>query len=311
MQDNYTYTLSPQIADQKNPIDDFILDGKQGYCTHFAAAMVIMLESVGVDARMVGGFYSSFYDVDLDAYIMFSTDLHAWVEVYEPDRWEDRIDWVTYDPTPEGSSDNSTAVWNKWNGIKRNYVLNGVNQKLSFDDIYDKKALDERVFDKRSADSSNDDSKDSSVSKKSVKELKEEVRKHKEDIKKKKEDMAKFWNIMKYVLSGFLGLLIVVLFVWVGILVYRRLFKASKKDQNEDKELMRKLDEKIRLRFKDELELTKEDLQVSSKLFFKKLDEIDGVSAELLDCYRHLNKVLYAQKYSKEDVDAVVIFVRQ
>jgi hypothetical protein len=92
---NYTLDLSgPPV---KDPLANFIFVRKSGNCEYFAAAMTVMLRSIGVPARYVGGFVSGEYNDVGGDWIIRSSDAHTWVEVYFPENG-----WMTFDPTPSG-----------------------------------------------------------------------------------------------------------------------------------------------------------------------------------------------------------------
>ena len=70
---------------------------KRGYCMYYATAMVMLLRHEGIPARFVEGFLPG-ERVGLQEMVR-TQDAHAWVEVYFP-----RFGWVTFDPTPRGTS---------------------------------------------------------------------------------------------------------------------------------------------------------------------------------------------------------------
>ncbi len=95
LRDNYTYSLSPSTPpDGVNPIRYFLLDGKKGFCEHYATAMVLMLRSMGIPARVVSGYMGGEYNRYGRYYIVRQKDAHTWVEAF--------IDgaWMRFDPTP-------------------------------------------------------------------------------------------------------------------------------------------------------------------------------------------------------------------
>jgi len=77
---------------------DYILyETKRAYCTYYATAMVMMLRSLGVPARMAAG-YAQGEQTPADGaaahYSVKVKDAHAWVEVFFP-----RYGWIEFEPT--------------------------------------------------------------------------------------------------------------------------------------------------------------------------------------------------------------------
>src|SRR5260370_36233488 len=65
-------------------IDWSLFTVKQGYCTYYASAMVIMLRSLHIPARMAAGFAQGTYDPATQSFVVRERDAHTWVEVYFP-----------------------------------------------------------------------------------------------------------------------------------------------------------------------------------------------------------------------------------
>jgi len=89
----FTYSLRVPTGNSGSALEDF-LTGKQGYCEQYAAAMAIMLRSLGIPSRVAIGFTQGIQKSD-GSYQIVSTDAHAWVEVKF-----DKSGWVSFDPTP-------------------------------------------------------------------------------------------------------------------------------------------------------------------------------------------------------------------
>lgn len=92
----YTLDLAPAGSD---PIAGFLFSTRAGNCEYFASALAVMLRSVGIPARYIGGFSTGEYNSLGGDYIVRQSDAHAWVEVYFPG-----YGWLTFDPTPAGSA---------------------------------------------------------------------------------------------------------------------------------------------------------------------------------------------------------------
>lgn len=90
----FTYSLSTPLGSSGNALVDFLTE-KQGYCEQYAAAMAIMVRSVGIPARVGVGFTQGTRQPD-GSYEITSNDAHAWVEVNF-----EKSGWVMFDPTPK------------------------------------------------------------------------------------------------------------------------------------------------------------------------------------------------------------------
>jgi transglutaminase-like putative cysteine protease len=90
----YRCTLSPPRADRVGRIDEFWFDHKAGFCTHYAGAMVFALRSVGIPARMVGGYQGGEVNPVTGHLVGRQYQAHSWVEVWLPEKG-----WTRYDPT--------------------------------------------------------------------------------------------------------------------------------------------------------------------------------------------------------------------
>ncbi len=91
---DFEYTLDFLGRAAERPLEDFLFRFKSGHCEYFASAMVLMLRSEGIPARLVTGFLGGEYNPIEDYYIVRELNAHAWVEAYLDGGW--RI----FDPTP-------------------------------------------------------------------------------------------------------------------------------------------------------------------------------------------------------------------
>ena len=98
MLSSFKYTEKPgklplNVRDEAGFLDHFLFDKKEGYCSYYATAFVIIARSEGIPARYVQG-----YRVPLgkESVNKVSSDFaHAWPEAYL-----DGIGWVGFEPTP-------------------------------------------------------------------------------------------------------------------------------------------------------------------------------------------------------------------
>jgi transglutaminase-like putative cysteine protease len=91
--DRFRYTTDVAEAGAQ-PILDFLLETREGYCQHFAGAAALLLRLAGVPTRVVTGFATG-AETDDETYEVRDSDAHAWIEVYFPG-----YGWVAFNPTP-------------------------------------------------------------------------------------------------------------------------------------------------------------------------------------------------------------------
>jgi len=95
----FRYTLSkPQTA--LEPLEEFLFIRRSGNCEYFAAALAVMLRTLDIPARVVGGFQQGEWNFYGRYFMVRLSDAHAWVEAHLEDRG-----WVTFDPSPRASSE--------------------------------------------------------------------------------------------------------------------------------------------------------------------------------------------------------------
>lgn len=103
---NFRYSLDIPVTRHGHPLDDFLFIRKTGYCEHYATAMVIMLRTVGIPARLVTGFLATEWNEYGNYYLVRQQDAHAWVEIHLP-----RSGWIYMDPTPAVSEGAVASGW--------------------------------------------------------------------------------------------------------------------------------------------------------------------------------------------------------
>jgi transglutaminase-like putative cysteine protease len=89
----YNETISAPPLD-RDPVEWFLFDLREGYCTYYATAMATMLRSLGIPARLAAGFSEGDYDPAIGQYVVRERDAHTWVEVYFPG-----YGWIEFEPT--------------------------------------------------------------------------------------------------------------------------------------------------------------------------------------------------------------------
>lgn len=101
----YAYTLD--LTESNDPLAEFLFERRAGHCEHFATALAVMLRSLGIPARVAGGFYGG--ERLGDAYVLRAADAHAWTQVLVPGRG-----FVSVDATPESSRAGQPAFALAW-----------------------------------------------------------------------------------------------------------------------------------------------------------------------------------------------------
>jgi hypothetical protein len=91
----YKYSLqNPTPPEDQDAIAWFLFTEKQGFCTYFASAMTLMARSLGMPARIVGGYASGSYDGHSNSYIVKGTQAHVWTQIYFAG-----YGWINFEPT--------------------------------------------------------------------------------------------------------------------------------------------------------------------------------------------------------------------
>ena len=87
----FQYSLNPPLY---NSVEDFIMSGREGYCTHFSAAFAFLARTINLPSRIVVGYLGGEKNPFDGSLIVREQDAHAWVEIYLAERG-----WVRVDPT--------------------------------------------------------------------------------------------------------------------------------------------------------------------------------------------------------------------
>lgn len=126
-------------------VDYILFELQEAYCDYYATAMIMMLRSVGIPARMAAGFAQGTYDPERNVFHVINADAHSWVEVYFPN-----YGWIEFEPTaaqpsiprPAGSSGNTGAL----PGIRPNLSELPNGQNLSELNRANNIPIDEEAF---------------------------------------------------------------------------------------------------------------------------------------------------------------------
>jgi transglutaminase-like putative cysteine protease len=85
----------PSPPENRDGVDYFLFDLRRGYCDYFASAMVVMLRTQGVPARLVSGYAGGTLNPKTGRYEVRQNVAHTWPEVYFPG-----YGWQRFEPTP-------------------------------------------------------------------------------------------------------------------------------------------------------------------------------------------------------------------
>ena len=97
MGEHTSYTLDiPRLPPGADAVDQYLFVDKQGFCEQIGSALVVMLRSLGVPARLAVGFTPGERNPFTGLFEVRAKDAHAWAEVWFPG-----IGWQTFDPTAE------------------------------------------------------------------------------------------------------------------------------------------------------------------------------------------------------------------
>ncbi|UNX56257.1 transglutaminaseTgpA domain-containing protein [Georgenia sp. TF02-10] len=97
----YSLTLAEEVPGPDgaplDPVSHF-LQTRQGYCTQFATAMVMLARAAGIPARLAVGFLPGEVQPD-GSHLVVAADAHAWPELDIAG-----LGWTRFEPTPGGRS---------------------------------------------------------------------------------------------------------------------------------------------------------------------------------------------------------------
>jgi transglutaminase-like putative cysteine protease len=94
---NYPYNLDVRSTPRNRDfVDYFLFDLKQGYCSYYASAMAVLARCAGLPARYVEGYMLPPEPTkeSLTTYIVTNMQAHAWVEIYF-----EGYGWLPFEPT--------------------------------------------------------------------------------------------------------------------------------------------------------------------------------------------------------------------
>lgn len=117
----YTLNLTMEPIVGIDPIEQFLTVDRSGNCQYFASALVLMLRSQGIPARLVVGFNTDEFNTVGGYFVARQLHAHAWVEALVDAKWlnpnelhysSSPVDqyWMRLDPTPGGGGSTQSAA---------------------------------------------------------------------------------------------------------------------------------------------------------------------------------------------------------
>jgi transglutaminase-like putative cysteine protease len=90
----FTYNLDVSYRRADKAVEEFLGDGKEGFCTQFSTSMALLLRDMRVPSRVVYGATAG-EDAGPEEYLVRGSNMHTWVEAYFPG-----VGWYPFNPTP-------------------------------------------------------------------------------------------------------------------------------------------------------------------------------------------------------------------
>jgi len=91
-----------EVPPNADAVDHFLFESRRGYFDYHASAMVVMLRTLGIPARLAVGYVIDETDFDpaREAYSVRDRNSYAWAEVYFPE-----FGWIAFNPSPDRPAD--------------------------------------------------------------------------------------------------------------------------------------------------------------------------------------------------------------
>jgi transglutaminase-like putative cysteine protease len=119
-QTTFRYSLELPAERADDPLAHFLFERREGHCEYFASSMGVMLRTLGIPSRLVGGFAGGVENPLTDMHILRSSDAHAWVDAYIPG-----YGWLEFDPSPKRPvqpGGRLTALWMYWDALQASWI---------------------------------------------------------------------------------------------------------------------------------------------------------------------------------------------
>lgn len=106
----FGYSLQmTRVDSQLDPVEDFLVNRKEGHCEYFASALALLLRSIDIPSRMVNGFKGGDWNDITQTMTVREKHAHSWVEAYAGVNDSGQPIWLIFDPTPGAERQESIA----------------------------------------------------------------------------------------------------------------------------------------------------------------------------------------------------------
>lgn len=109
LRNNFRYRITANGVGAGDPVMEFLFTRREGHCELFAAGLAALARSIGMRARLVGGYLASEYNAAGGYYIVRPGNAHAWCEIEIG-----RDVWQRFDPTPPADRAMQHHVASTW-----------------------------------------------------------------------------------------------------------------------------------------------------------------------------------------------------
>lgn len=95
LRENFTYRIGAPRLNRLDPLEDFLLQSREGHCERFASALALLLRMEGTPSRVIVGYVADQKNALSGWRPVRFKDAHAWTE-----GWFEGVGWVQFDATP-------------------------------------------------------------------------------------------------------------------------------------------------------------------------------------------------------------------
>ncbi len=99
------YSLEPGLDEKSDPLNEFLVAKKRGYCEHFATAAALLAREIGYPSRVAYGWSGGRYYEAPNMLVFRAKEAHAWTEVQV-----ESGEWVIFDATPPDRGEGNATI---------------------------------------------------------------------------------------------------------------------------------------------------------------------------------------------------------